>query len=282
MIQVVVGIVCFLVAQFAMNYLQFLLHLDETRLPLALRLGVPTGISAVVSLIVSRVVIARARGDELGFSSRHVRELPIGFLLGALLISLVMAVLLISGAWSFDSTVPTAPVRELVASFIGFALVGLGEEILFRGVFFKAFEEWLGTAGALAITSLFFGVAHLMNPNSSLLAAVAIAIEAGLLLGAAFLVSRSLWLPIGLHWAWNFTLGSVFGAPVSGQILPSLLHGHSNGLLFLNGGTWGPEAGLAAFVLCTACGIALLLRARSRTEWIPLRKPAPEPAQLPG
>ena len=90
------------------------------------------------------------------------------------------------------------------------------EEILFRGVLFRWIEEFGGSWAALLITSIFFGAAHLFNPNASPIAAFGIALEAGLLLGAAYMLTRSLWLPIGIHAAWNFTQGEVFDIPVSG------------------------------------------------------------------
>lgn len=280
LVHFVVGLVFFLGAQFFANVA---LSLLGVKVPLALRLGFPTAVAAMSAWFVLRFAISRDRGGAaLGFPLRGWVDLVGGFVVGAVLIIAVMVVLILTGAWLADRAADPASTRSLVWAFIGFGLVALGEEVLFRGVFFKAFEEWKGTSVALALTSAFFGLAHLTNPNASWTAAVAIAIEAGLLLGGAYLVNRSLWLPIGVHWAWNFTLGCVFGAPVSGQNLPTLFTGKAGSATWLNGGAWGPEAGLAAFVICTAAGVAFVLIARRRSEWISRSKETAPPTQLPG
>ena len=87
---------------------------------------------------------------------------------------------------------------------------------MFRGVLFRWLEEFGGSWVALLLTSVLFGAAHLANPNASWIAAIGIALEAGVMLGAAYMLTRSLWLPMGLHAAWNFTQGEIFDIPVSG------------------------------------------------------------------
>ena len=91
------------------------------------------------------------------------------------------------------------------------------EELLFRGILFRWLEEFGGSWLALLLTSALFGAAHLGNPNATAFSAFCIAVEAGVLLGAAYMLTRSLWLPMGLHAAWNFTQGEIFDVPVSGS-----------------------------------------------------------------
>src|SRR5205085_1853499 len=131
----------------------------------------------------------------------------------------------------------------------------------FRGVIFRITEESLGTWIALAISSLLFGGAHLLNPHSTLAAASAIAIEAGLLLGAAYVLTRSLWLGIAIHAAWNFAEEGLFGVADSGQVSKTggLLIPKITGPTVLTGGIWGPEMSIVAVLLCTTAGIALLM-----------------------
>src|SRR5690606_38179680 len=97
------------------------------------------------------------------------------------------------------------------------------EEILLRGIIFRILEEKLGSYIALFISALIFGALHLANPNSSITAAVGLAIQAGLLLGAAYIYTRNLWFPIAIHFAWNFTQSAVFGANVSGGSISKTL-----------------------------------------------------------
>ena len=104
-------------------------------------------------------------------------------------------------------------VEALIASAV---FPAVSEEMVFRGVLFRWLEEFGGSWVALLVTSALFGAAHLANPNASWVAAVGIALEAGVMLGAAYMLTRSLWLPMGLHAAWNFTQGEIFDIPVSG------------------------------------------------------------------
>ena len=77
-----------------------------------------------------------------------------------------------------------------------------------------------------------------------------IAIEAGVLLGAAYKYTNSLWFPIGIHWAWNFTQGNVFGVAVSGgDIEESILSATLSGPDIITGGSFGPEASIIALLL---------------------------------
>jgi hypothetical protein len=121
---------------------------------------------------------------------------------------------------------------------------------------------------SVVVSSLFFGLTHLINGNATLWGALAIAVEGGAMLAVAYTVTQSLWLPIGLHFAWNFLQGGVFGTAVSGAAAePGLLRTVLSGPEALTGGSFGPEAGLFA-LLCCGVVTALLLR---RAKLIPRR-----------
>ena len=142
---------------------------------------------------------------------------------------------------------------------------GVFEEVLFRGVLFRHIETMLGTWAALAITSTLFGAAHLANPGATPFAALAVAMEAGILLGAAYLLTRRLWLAVGIHAAWNFTQGWVFSVPVSGGNAPlGLLITRRVGPDWLTGGSFGLEASVPALVVATTAGIVMLVIAVRR------------------
>ena len=93
---------------------------------------------------------------------------------------------------------------------------GFTEELLFRGILFRWIEEFGGSWAALAVTSALFGLAHIFNPGATWFSSFAIAVEAGVLLGGAYMLTRNLWLAMGLHAGWNFTQGEIFDVPVSG------------------------------------------------------------------
>ncbi len=96
------------------------------------------------------------------------------------------------------------------------ASVAVIEEILFRGVLFRLVEQMTGTVGAMVVSALVFGGLHLLN-SPNLWGALAIAIQGGLMLAAVYAATRSLWLPIGLHFGWNFAESGIFGTTVSGS-----------------------------------------------------------------
>lgn len=148
-------------------------------------------------------------------------------------------------------------------SMLAMAIVsGTSEEIVFRGILFRHIETMLGSWGALIITSALFGAGHLMNPDASPFAAFAIAMEAGILLGAAYMLTRRLWLAIGIHAGWNFTQGWVFSVPVSGGEAPlGLLITSRAGPQWLTGGDFGLEASVVAMIVATLAGLAMLRRA---------------------
>jgi membrane protease YdiL (CAAX protease family) len=132
------------------------------------------------------------------------------------------------------------------------------EEILFRGILFRYVEELAGSWAALIVTSALFGFAHILNPHATWYSSLAIAIEAGLLLGGAYMLTRSLWLPIGLHAAWNFTQGEIFGVPVSGGAVHGLLRSRLVGAPLLSGAGFGLEGSVIAVVIATAAGVCFV------------------------
>jgi uncharacterized protein len=135
------------------------------------------------------------------------------------------------------------------------------EEILMRGIVFRITEESLGTWLAFFISGLLFGLAHLANPNATLVAALSIALEAGVLLAVGYVITRRLWVSIGMHFAWNFALGGIFGVAVSGIEVRGLLKSTLTGPDLLSGGRFGPEASVLAVLVCTSMAIVLTVQA---------------------
>jgi uncharacterized protein len=217
---------------------------------------------AYVRAIERRPVSELARAGAL-------TETVCGALLGAALFSLVMLTLLLLAVAQLGRGASTAPVLYAFAAAV---LAGVWEESLFRGVLFRIVEERFGSWIALGFSAALFGGLHGFNPGATLVSDLAIALEAGVLLGAAYMYSRRLWLPIGLHIGWNFTEGGIFGASVSG--------GHAHGLLttalegpdLLTGGSFGPEASLIAVLLCCALGALLCFLAAGRGRLLPMRR----------
>lgn len=171
-----------------------------------------------------------------------------GWIVGVLFFCSITLIFAVCGCYSGSFGYPQW--GNICLSFISFLLVACGEEVIFRGLLYRMISERFGMWLALTVSSLFFGIVHIFNPGASLWSSIAIAIEAGLLLGAAYQYSGSLWLPIGIHWAWNFTQGNVFGFAVSGgDSGDSFFVSSATGPELFTGGAFGPEASILAAVL---------------------------------
>lgn len=195
------------------------------------------------------------------------RELAVGLGIGALLYSLCVAVLMALGIYRIDGLNPL--VFMLPAASMALSS-GVLEELLFRGALFRILEEWLGSWVALVLSSFVFGFLHLMNPAGTVTGALFISIEAGLLLGAAYMLTRRLWLGIGFHIGWNYTQSGVFSGIVSGgDSDPGLIQATIEGPAALTGGSFGLESSLVAFLFCTATGAVMLVLAVQRGHIVP-------------
>ncbi|GAB3904299.1 CPBP family intramembrane glutamic endopeptidase [Microbispora bryophytorum] len=239
------------------------LHVAVATPVTSLIVGVATAILALwfYSALVRRLE-GRRRPEELSLSdARH--GLVRGVLLGLGLFALTIAIIAMFGGYhvlgwgSFGGAVTTLGVMCSAA---------VTEELIFRGALFRILEEKTGTWGALAVSGLVFGGLHLFNRDATVWGALAIAIEAGLLFGAMFAATRSLWLPIGLHLGWNVAEGGIFGTTVSGTAggPASLLQASISGPPALTGGAFGPEASVIAILLCIVPTVLFLILAKRR------------------
>lgn len=225
------------------------------------------GVLAGAVLSVERLTV-KASMRRIGLGRRHaLRDFVLGALLGAGLFSAVILELATAGHYKVVAFRPTSDlVLVALLLFPGAAF----EELLFRGVVFRLVEEWTGTWIALAVSALLFGLVHAGNPGATWVSTVAIALEAGVLLAAAYVIARNLWFPIGLHFAWNFFEGPVYGTQVSGHVFgPSALMAHVTGPALITGGGFGPEAGLAAILPCIVVAAALIVLAVRRGQVVP-------------
>ena len=218
-----------------------------------------------VALILSWKALQRwlERREDREFAWRKSgQELGLGLLLGFALFSAATGIVALLGGFEVLGLRGQGALWAMLAMAV---TSGTIEEIMFRGILLRHLEAMLGSWAALALTSLLFGAAHLTNPGASLFAAFAIAMEAGILLGAAYLLTRRLWLAVGIHAAWNFTQGWVFSIPVSGGPAPlGLLITRRVGPEWLTGGDFGLEASVVALVVATGAGLVILHRAVKR------------------
>ena len=210
-------------------------------------------------------VIERRRVGELG-AKGAASEFASGFVVGAFLFALTMLVL-----WSIgDVEIGLAGGWQAVGyPLLDAVIAAVTEETLMRGVLFRIVEEGLGSWNALALSAAVFGALHAFNPGATTTSSIAIALEAGVLLAAVFMFTRRLWMVIGLHAAWNFTEGGVFGASVSGTDARGMFASRFNGPDALTGGAFGPEASIIAVLICLFAAAAFIRLAQRRGHIVP-------------
>jgi membrane protease YdiL (CAAX protease family) len=223
------------------------------------------------AFLAARFIDRRPLADwGFHFDRRWWLDLLFGTLLGAVLMAAVFAVqwllgwVTITGFWSAPAGVPFA--AAILAPLVLAIVVSVAEELLARGNQLLNLAEgfrFLGLRSAVwmawLISSIIFGALHVSNPNSSWLS-TGYLVFYGILLGAGYVFTGELALPIGLHFTWNFVQGSILGFPVSGRPLymVSVLDTQEAGPDLWTGGAFGPEAGLLG-VLAGLIGLAAIL-----------------------
>lgn len=195
-----------------------------------------------------------------------VPELLAGTLLGVALLSASLGLMALLGVFSVTGINPDAALWPILAESV---MAGVVEELIVRGLVFRILEQWLGSWVALALSAALFGALHLANPHASLFSALAIALEAGVMLAAAFVLTRRLWLPIGIHLGWNFAQGGLFGVATSGKAYTGWLQSRLQGPELLSGGAFGAEGSVVALAVCLSAGLVLLWRARAAGQLRP-------------
>lgn len=241
---------------------------------------------AIVTYLLLRFV-DRRKFSSIGFPyhGRMVKELLLGLLIGAVMICMVGGVEIAVGSvklhvrpgLSFISVI-----RAFGLSFIFFAYFAMGEELVFRGYPFQALIEGMGAVGATIFMSVFFGLVHLTNPSASFFSTLNTML-AGVWLSIAYLKTRSLYFPFGMHFSWNLVQSFFLSLPVSGLLTNRTIFVPTDyGPHWLTGGRYGPEAGVGTTVVIVAAIIYFLLDKKIKPaydyvaakERLPVSKPA--------
>lgn len=186
-----------------------------------------------------------------------VAELAAGLLIGAAMLSLVVAILVVSGL--YDMTGPRVSSPWSMISLGVFS--GMMEELILRAIVLRLLMRAFGAWPALGLSAALFGAMHLGNPNATPTAAIAIAVEAGLMLASFYLLTGRIWMSVGVHAAWNFAQGWIWGARVSGNAVKEsfyLTSPKAGAPVWLSGGDFGPEASVPAMIVGTAVAIVVL------------------------
>ena len=238
-----------------MGWAQACLEQFHARPLLNFAIQIGLGLCAITLYLAYGRFIERREVTELA-TPGLAREWAIGALCGAGLYTACAVTLMLLGIYNVEGVNPLSFMLPALALGIK---SGVFEELIFRGVLHRSVETLMGSWVAILVASLAFGLVHLANPGATMGSAIYICIEAGLLLSAAYLVTRRLWICMGFHMAWNYFQSAVFSGAVSGTAAePGLLKAVMEGPEFLTGGSFGMEHSVIALVYCTTAGVILL------------------------
>lgn len=223
--------------------------------------------------VVTRRIERRSLADA-GFALQgFFSETAIGLMIGGGVFSAIIGMMGAFGLYHAGSV--NAHFRPLLPLAL-FLCIAVFQETAVRGCIFQTLERQYGSGIALIASSLFFGLLHLGSPVKGLSTAqwligpLFLSFETGLLFTAAYLLTRRLWLPIGLHWGWNFFETSIYGTANSGaweNDPNTLFAGHTHGPFLLTGGAFGPEASLIGLCVGSYAGLLLLRLALRKGQW---------------
>ena len=223
---------------------------------------------AFISLLVFfRVKVIEKRSfSSIGFNKNNwLKKYSLGFLIGLAMMSIIVLILFPFGYITVEKN-PIQPVgisaiASVLVILLGWIIQGATEEIVTRGWLLNVLSTKYNIGVGLLISSTLFGLMHLTNPNVNYIAVINI-ILVGLFYGLYVIKTNDLWAVCGMHSAWNFAQGNIFGFKVSGLDVSvgSLIDLNLVGSDFVTGGIFGPEAGITAtFILIASIGILLFI-----------------------
>lgn len=259
-----------LVGQAVLNLLRSAFSITNTGLAnlLAFTLLIPAAYFAYWMYV--RYVEKR---DLTELSTAHaIQEFGLGSLTGFGLFSLVIAILWLLGIYRVNG------IEFVLLSFVG-TLTGafvsaFAQELIFRAVIYRITEEWLGTWWALGISAVLFGLIHLSSAGATIFSATAIALQAGILLGAAYALTHRIWMALGVHTMWDFANDGIFGVGVAGQSgksIKGVLQASLTGSELLTGGALGVEASVIALVIALIAAVLILRLAYQKGYFVSRR-----------
>jgi membrane protease YdiL (CAAX protease family) len=215
-------------------------------------------VSLLVTALVAGYLCARVleglpwRSLGLTLHSGWLRDLLVGSLIGFVAIVVGVAVAMLGGGLKLSlSDDGLAGIgRSLIGSSVLLMVAALAEEVMFRGYGLQTLARARLASLGVLLTCAFFSLVHLSNPNAVPGFTLVNTALAGVWFGVAYLRTRSLWFPLGMHWAWNWALGWFFGLPISGAKIVShpLIEANDTGPFWLTGGSYGIEGGLAGTI----------------------------------
>ncbi|WP_434302847.1 lysostaphin resistance A-like protein [Clostridium botulinum] len=202
-----------------------------------------------------------------GFLGKYIS----GFIVGVILFSSVVIVLIGTGHINLVNGLNFNNILPLIIVLPGWMIQSVTEEVLVRGWLMNVLGAKYNITIGLIFSSLLFALLHFFNPNVSLVAILNLFIT-GIVFGLYVIKTKNLWGACGLHAAWNFFQGNIFGFEVSGikTDIGSLMKLKLVGSDLFTGGSFGPEAGIACTIVLSVAIIILLYKIKNSYEKIHL------------
>lgn len=207
------------------------------------------------------------RREALEFSSLGAgREFLLGYAISAGVVLLMVLILAIPGYYEIDGINSWT---ILIHAFFRFGSGAFVQRLFFSVILFKLCEELLGSWAAMILLAFTFGFAHQINENATVWTSLSLVLSDGILMAAAYMYTRRVWLVWGLHFAWNYVQDGVFGMPNSGiTTLESWLEVTTSGPTWLSGGNFGIEASVVAISMQLCVGLVFLNLASRRGQLV--------------
>jgi len=246
--------------------------LDRTNLAVETKefiIAIPVCIIALICYILLYRAYEKRSITELSVN-RFGKDALSGFVAGFLLQSLPVAIIYFYGGYKIEQV---NSVSFLLPAFNAAIVAGFVAEIIIIGIIFRLTEERAGTTIALIILTLLFAFMHINVKDANIVSVLSTAIQAGLLLSAAYVFTRSLWFVIFFHFAWDLTEPGIYGGINPGNsVESSLLTSKISGPDLLTGGILGPQNSIQSLLLCLLTALIFIRLAKKKNNWINPRK----------
>jgi membrane protease YdiL (CAAX protease family) len=246
--------------------------LDRTSLPVETKefiIAIPVCTIALVCYVLLFRAYEKRSITELSFE-RFGKDALSGFVTGFLLQSLPVAIIYLYGGYKIEQI---NSISSLLPAFNAAIVAGFVAETIIIGIIFRLTEERTGTTIALIILTLLFAFMHINVKGATIISVLSTAIQAGLLLSAAYVFTRSLWFVIFFHFAWDLTEPGIYGGINPGNsIESSLLTSKISGTDLLTGGILGPQNSIQSLLFCLVASFIFILLAKKKNNWIKPRK----------
>ncbi|MCX7709761.1 MAG: CPBP family intramembrane metalloprotease [Clostridia bacterium] len=213
------------------------------------RLTMPLSILGATFFVLK--VVDKKKAKDIGLASykEYHKDFLTGLVMGTVSLTVIFFALLAYGAYSLENSLSQPNITgDIITSLVLYIFVGFAEEIFGRGycmtVLWQTGNKWI----VVIVSSILFSLLHGGNPNVGIVALINTFLV-GVLFAYMFLKTKSIWLPIGFHIAWNFFQGPVYGFAVSGGEGTSVYKVKLIKDNLVTGGAYGPEAGLIGTAL---------------------------------